>query len=97
LGEAPRARKRTSFIKRYPISRPRIGERKRATSTFSRPVILIVVSPKFAPTAPTIPPIRAWDELEGMPKNQVTRFQMMALKRATKITLRVMVAGSTTS
>ena len=34
--------------------------------------------PSATKTAPTIPPIRAWDELDGSPKYHVIRFQAIA-------------------
>ncbi len=34
--------------------------------------------PVFATTAPTMPPISACDELDGMPYHHVTRFQKIA-------------------
>lgn len=41
-------------------------------------VQLTWVSPAWAIPPPTSPPIKAWDELEGMPKYQVIKFQVMA-------------------
>src|SRR5690349_18360246 len=43
---------------------------------------------------PTIPPTRAWDELDGMPWYQVNRFQPIAPIRAPATTVWVTVAGS---
>lgn len=42
--------------------------------------------PAEATAAPIRPPIRAWEELEGSPTSQVTRFQRIAPTRAAKIT-----------
>src|SRR5579863_4539672 len=38
--------------------------------------------PEAATTAPQSPPIRAWEELEGNPNHQVSRFQAMAATMA---------------
>jgi hypothetical protein len=42
--------------------------------------------PDLAMTAPTMPPISACDELDGMPYHQVTPFQTIAPIRAPKTT-----------
>ena len=42
--------------------------------------------PALAITAPTMPPISACDELDGMPYHQVTRFQTIAPISAPKTT-----------
>ena len=47
--------------------------------------------------APTIPPMSAWDELEGRPKYQVTRFQAIAPTRPANTTRRLISSGLTTS
>src|SRR3954452_18565670 len=58
-------------------------------------------APAPANTAPTTPPIRAWDELEGSPKYQVIRFQAIAPTRPANSMssplLLSMALGSTTS
>ncbi len=41
-------------------------------------------APSATNTAPTIPPIRAWEELEGRPKYQVIRFHAIAPTRPPK-------------
>ena len=38
----------------------------------------IASAPSATKTAPTIPPISAWDELDGRPKYHVIRFQAIA-------------------
>src|SRR5258708_4466186 len=40
--------------------------------------------------APTNPPSRVWEELEGMPNHQVNKFQQMAAIRPEKMTGSVM-------
>ncbi|GJD58991.1 hypothetical protein IFDJLNFL_4917 [Methylobacterium dankookense] len=42
--------------------------------------------PALAVPAPTRPPTRAWEELDGMPSTQVAMFQAMAPRSAAKIT-----------
>ena len=44
----------------------------------------IASGPSATNTAPTIPPMRAWDELEGRPKYQVIRFHAIAPTRPPK-------------
>ena len=46
-------------------------------------------------TAPMMPPIRACEELDGMPKYQVNRFQRLAPSKAATTTVCVTAAGST--
>jgi hypothetical protein len=48
-----------------------------------------------ASAAPMKPPSRVWEELEGMPNHQVSRFQPMAAMRPEKITGRVMKSLAT--
>ena len=62
-----------------PTTRPIRGEETVGTTTFSRiPRHLTSRALAAARTAPIRPPISAWDELEGMPKYQVMRFQETA-------------------
>jgi len=48
-------------------------------------------------TPPMIPPINAFDELDGMPKYQVIIFQRLALIKAAKTTAIVTFTGEATS
>ena len=48
-----------------------------------------------AMAAPAMPPMRAWLELEGSPRNQVTRFHVIAPTRPASMTLSVTASGST--
>ncbi len=50
------------------------------------PVATKASGPALASTAPTMPPIRACEELLGMPQYQVTRFQAMAPTKAPNTT-----------
>ena len=51
-------------------------------------------APARADTAPTIPPINAWDELLGIINIQVNIFQITALTNATKMTCKLIAFGS---
>ena len=42
--------------------------------------------PAWAIAAPAKPPTKVWDELEGIPRYQVSKFQMMAAIIPAKIT-----------
>src|ERR671914_1258521 len=53
--------------------------------------------PSATSMAPTTPPIRAWDELDGSPKYQVVRFQAIAPIRPANTTVGVITPPSTTS
>ncbi len=55
----------------------------------NRPFHLIASPPAAAMVAPITPPIRACDELDGMPKSQVPRFQMIPPTRPAKTTVTV--------
>ncbi len=55
------------------------------------------LGPSATSTAPTIPPIRAWEELDGRPKYQVVRFQAIAPTRPANTAKSPIAAGSTTS
>src|SRR2546430_13311832 len=52
-------------------------------------------SPDWASAAPTRPPIRACEELEGSPNHQVSRFQAMAPSRAARM-VRVLIRSEAT-
>src|SRR3954469_23430377 len=65
-------------------------------TTFSRmPFHLICALEVAVPTAPTSPPMRAWEELEGIAKYQVTKFQVTAAIKAARTTDWVTAPGST--
>ena len=53
--------------------------------------------PTAATAGPTTPPISAWEELEGRPKYQVIRFQLIAPIRPAKTIVGVITSGLTTS
>src|SRR4051795_11277071 len=54
-------------------------------------------APAAAKAEPTTPPISAWDELEGRPSHQVTRFQKIAPTRPANTTVGVITSPLTTS
>src|SRR5438552_3243263 len=68
-----------------PNIRPNKGERMIENPTFNKPGIISECQPAFAIAAPTKPPIRACEELVGMPKYQVMMSQKIAPQRAAKI------------
>src|SRR5438552_3155339 len=61
------------------MRKPMIGEKMRGRTTFcTNPDHTTFSIPNADIPAPTTPPIRAWLDDEGMPKYQVTRFQIIA-------------------
>src|SRR3954471_12504283 len=65
-------------------------------TTFSRmPFHLICALEVAVPTAPTSPPMRAWEELEGIAKYQVTKVQGTAAVKEARNTDCVTAPGST--
>ncbi len=68
---------------RKPTEKPMRGEPTRGTRTLrTRPWKFTALGPAWAQPAPMSPPMRAWDEDEGMPNHQVKKFQKMAPTRA---------------
>ena len=49
------------------------------STVFQTPAAIKAPAPALAITAPTMPPIKACDELDGMPYHQVTTFQKIEL------------------
>ena len=75
---------------------PRNGARSDGISTLSLiPSHCTESTPPADSAAPTIPPIRAWLELEGRPTNHVTRFHVIAPTRPAITTSSVITSGST--
>ena len=62
-----------------------IGDKIRDKKIFKIPVSFNASNPTDPPTAPMIPPIKAWDEELGIPQYQVKRFHVMAPIRAAEI------------
>src|ERR1700712_3477494 len=66
------------------------GESTAGMTTFwVTPCHLIACPPAAAMVEPMTPPIRAWDELEGMPRYHVIRFHRMPPQRPAKTTVSV--------
>src|SRR5512144_3219759 len=61
------------------------------------PLVYTALDPDAAKEAPTTPPIRAWEELDGRPKYQVARFQEIAPTSPAKTTVGVITSAFTTS
>src|SRR5215218_8245333 len=76
----------------------RIGATIAGTRTLpTRPSAITASKPTAATAEPTTPPIRAWEELEGRPKDQVIRFQAIAPIRPAKTIVGVITSALTTS
>ena len=54
-----------------------------------------LATPALATAAPARPPMRAWDELDGIPPYQVMRFQVIAPIKAARITSASTLSGCT--
>src|SRR3954468_15824295 len=65
------------------------------TTLFTTVEKLIAPAPPATQAAPIRPPNRAWEELEGSPINQVTRFHTIAPVRPAKMTTGVTRCSST--
>ena len=73
-----------------------IGEKTAGRMTLeTRPCQSTALPPEAAITEPITPPMSAWEELEGMPNSQVTRFQMMPPARPAATTVSVTTLVST--
>jgi hypothetical protein len=57
------------------------------------PAKITELHPALATAAPTKPPTRVCDELEGKPYHQVRRFQVIAATKAAAITVRLIASG----
>src|ERR1700753_228098 len=78
------------------ISAAMIGDRPAGMMTLEiRPFHWIADPPAAAIVEPTTPPIRAWEELEGIPKNHVSRFQMIPPHKPARTTVTVTLPVST--
>src|SRR5690242_10722785 len=62
---------------------------------FSTALKSIAPIPPTTQVAPISPPKSAWDELDGSPRNQVTRFHKIAPTRPAKTTTGLMRVSST--
>jgi len=75
---------------------PTKGARTINTIIFITPEITTELIPELAMAAPTSPPTRVCEELEGSPSRQVIRFQVIAAISAAAITVRLITSGSIT-
>src|ERR1700753_41698 len=78
-------------------SRPaRIGEVAAGMTTLEM-IPSTSIAPEPAPTrvAPITPPIKAWDEEDGIPNHQVARFQLIAPISPRRMMIAVTAADST--
>src|SRR5687768_9234997 len=81
-----------------PTTKARIGAITAGIRTLPRmPSPKTASAPAATKLAPTTPPISACEELDGRPKYQVIRFQVIAPTRPPKITVVVIASASTTS
>ena len=94
-GAVLRKIQKVATMVRWPTTKPMMGERRRARPMSFRPAQWKSPNPCLAATAPTMPPMRAWDEEEGSPFHQVRRFQMMAPMSAAMTVSRSIFEGST--
>ena len=86
----------TASISVAAIAIPRKGASSEGTSTLSfSPPHLTTSKPAAATAEPRMPPIRAWLELEGSARYQVTRFHVIAPTRPARITSGVTTLCST--
>jgi hypothetical protein len=60
------------------------------------PLVIIEPGPELTNAAPTNPPTRVCEELEGNPHHHVIRFHIIAATSAAPITVRFNTSGSTT-
>jgi hypothetical protein len=86
---------RTNMIAAAPKT-PKSGARRDGIATFSiRPRHWTTSNPAAAIADPAIPPINAWLELDGRPRYQVSRFQVIAPTSPARSTSRVIASGWT--
>jgi len=63
------------------------------TTIFITPDITTELHPELITAAPTRPPTKVCEELDGRPNHHVTRFQIIAATRADAITVRLITSG----
>jgi hypothetical protein len=78
------------------MRKPTVGDSSPGLTTLSHtPCHSMTSQPAAAIAAPAIPPMSAWLELDGKPRNHVTRFQVIAPTRPARTTLNVTASGFT--
>src|SRR5258708_3849050 len=80
---------------RNPITSPIIGDSTMNSAILVTPAEITAAGPALAMAAPAYPPTSAWDDDDGRPHHQVSRFQMIAPIRPARISDGVTTAGST--
>jgi hypothetical protein len=86
-GDALLNRKTTNVEIANDITIPSIGAIKMNAIILINPGKIIVLIPECVTAAPTNPPTRVWEELDGSPIHHVIRFQVIAATRAEAITV----------
>jgi hypothetical protein len=87
---------RTSFINKKPMNAPIIGAR-----TMNRIVLVKTAASRIeslgvcASAAPANAPINAWDDEDGRPHHQVSKFQVMAPMSVARMTPYVTLESAT--
>ncbi len=81
----------------YPPIPPRMGDKNSATRIFVNPAGSMASRPNPAQTEPIMPPMSAWDVLDGMPKNKVVAFHAIAANSDAYTTGSVTASLATTS
>jgi hypothetical protein len=77
--------------------KPINGETNSEINIFHNPATRMACVPAAITTAPTRPPMSAWEELLGNPRNPVSRFHRMAPSMAARITCVLISVGLTTT
>ncbi len=90
-----RVRRATAHVPTLATPTAMSGASSAGMSTFAATLQMTPCVPTAASTEPTTPPMRACDELDGMPSNQVRRFQVMPPTSPARTTSRVMTFAST--
>src|SRR5437867_2611273 len=80
-GDELRNSQATISVSREPSAKPSAGDTKMNNTVFQMPAPISAPAPVLAITAPTMPPISACDELDGMPYHRVMRAAMSKLFR----------------
>ncbi len=96
LGDRFRITQTITNISASADAKPIVGDKSPGNTTLSQiPDQLMTSSPDAAIADPATPPIRAWLELDGRPRNQVIRFHVMAPTSPARMTLSVITSGFT--
>ena len=83
----PRSSQAVAITIRLDNTKPSNGATRMKTRVLAIPLPMRTAGPVFNIAAPIMPPIRACDELEGIPNHQVMRLQEIAPLNAPKMTM----------